>query len=288
MADEAPQQVPDVEDYRGPARFVPEGFRELGFAAARRRQQQDASGTPVRLGLALPSHRPQAERLQVVEAAELVELFIAAVDRDQPALLELAGFDFPERVRLEFPVPDKGEAVRVLSLAPGQALGSIDYPAQFLATGQFAVLSGDPAGDLCQLGMVRQFVIDAYEEFLQLNGHLVGWSEYHEERSVVLPGDGLPRHGLHEFHAAEEPMQVLEQQDRCAGAIGDLRHGPDHSERVLRLGDPRHRDLLNGKLDAGIAVPCADPPAFLPAQVGDLPDGFVGLGGLYPDASEAG
>jgi len=135
--------------------------------------------------------------------------------------------------------------------------------------------------------MVGQFVIDADKELLQLNGHLVGWGEYHEERSVVLPRDGLPSHGLHKFHAAEESMKVLEQQDRRAGAVGDLWHRPNDSERVLRLGDPRHRDLLHGKLDAGITVPCADPPALLPAQVGNLPDGFVRLGGLDPDSRES-
>jgi len=37
--------------------------------------------------------------------------------------------------------------------------------------------------------------------------------------ATVLASDSLPRDGLDELHAAQEPMQVFEQQDRGAGAL---------------------------------------------------------------------
>lgn len=80
---------------------------------------------------------------------------------------------------------------------------------------------------------------------------------------------------------------MFKQQNRGAGTVGELRHGPDDSERVLRIGDPGHRDLLDGKQHSGIAVPSTDPPAFLSAKAGNFPGGFVGFVSLDPDAREA-
>jgi hypothetical protein len=45
--------------------------------------------------------------------------------------------------------------------------------------------------------------------------------------------DSLTRDGLDEFDAAQKPMQVFKYQNRRAGTVGDLRHRPNHSQRVL-------------------------------------------------------
>jgi hypothetical protein len=77
-----------------------EGLRELGLAAAGRRQEQDAAGTVASPRFALASHGPETERLEVVQAAELLERLGAAVDRHEAALLQLPSFDLPQRFSL--------------------------------------------------------------------------------------------------------------------------------------------------------------------------------------------
>jgi hypothetical protein len=159
------------------------------------------------------------KRFQVVEAAELLEGLGAAVDRDQAALLELPGFDLPQRLGLERPVPDQRQRVGVLGFAAGQALRGVDHTGEFVATGKFAVLCRNSTGDLLQLRMVGQFVIDAHEEFVEFRGYLRHRCQHDDERPVVLAGDGLPRDGLDEFHAAHEAVQVFKYQNRRAGAL---------------------------------------------------------------------
>ena len=136
--------------------------------------------------------------------------------------------------------------------------------------------------------MVWQVMVDTHEEFVEFGRYLRHGGEYDDEGPVVLARDSLPRDGLDEFHAAEEPMQVLNYQNRRAGTICELRHGPNDCEWVLRVSDPGHGDLLDRKLHPGVAVPSADPPAFLSTQVRDFPGGFVGFVSLDPDAREAG
>ena len=60
---------------------------ELALAAAGRREEQYAAGTLARLGLSLATHGPQAERLEVVQAPELVEVLGAPVKRDEATFL---------------------------------------------------------------------------------------------------------------------------------------------------------------------------------------------------------
>jgi len=184
------------------------------------------------------------------------------VDADQAGLLELPGFDLPQRFGLQRAVPDQRKRVGILGFAAGQALGGIDYSGQFVACGKFAVLGGYSPGDLLQLRVIRQVMVNAHEQFVEFRGYLRHGGQHDDEGPVVLARDSLPRDGLDEFDAAHESMQVLEQQDRRAAALGDLRHGPDDSERVLGLRDARDRDLLDGELHARIAVPDAQPPRF--------------------------
>ena len=72
----------------------------------------------------------------------MLERFRAAVDADQARLLELPGFDLPQRLGLERPVPDERQRVGVIGLAALQALRGVDYPSQFVAMGTFAVALG--------------------------------------------------------------------------------------------------------------------------------------------------
>ncbi|MEI8320333.1 MAG: hypothetical protein WCH79_20570, partial [Planctomycetia bacterium] len=80
--------------------------------------------------------------------------------------------NLPERRGLERPVPDQGQAERILGLIAGEALGGVDHPSQFVALGKLTVLGGDTAGDLLQLGMVWQFMVNTYEEFVELGREL--------------------------------------------------------------------------------------------------------------------
>jgi hypothetical protein len=67
--------------------------------------------------------------------------------------------------------------------------------------------------------MVWQFMIDAHEEFVEFRGYLRHGGQHDDEGPVVLARYSLPCDGLDEFHAAQEPMQVFEQQDSGAGAL---------------------------------------------------------------------
>jgi len=149
-------------------------------------------------------------------------------------------------------------------------------------------LGGYSPGDLLQLRVIRQVMVNAHEQFVEFWGYLRHGGQHDDEGPVVLARDSLPRDGLDEFDAAHESMQVLEQQDRRAGALGDLRHGPDDSERVLCLRDAGNRDLLDGELHARIAVPDTQSPVFTPAQVGDFPGGLVGRDQFVEAAGERG
>lgn len=51
------------------------------------------------------------------------------------------------------------------------ALGSIDHTGEFVRSGKFAVLGRNSAGDLLQLGMVGQVVVNAHEEFVEFRGY---------------------------------------------------------------------------------------------------------------------
>jgi hypothetical protein len=129
----------------------------------------------------LAAHRPETERLEVFETTELLEGFSAAVDRNQPGLLQLPGLDLPQGFSLQRAVPDQRERVGVLGFAPGQALGGVDYPGQFVTSAKFAVLGGNSAGDLLQLRMVRQVMVDSHEEFVEFRGWrgwLSGWGRW--------------------------------------------------------------------------------------------------------------
>jgi len=139
------------------------------------------------------------------------------VDADQAGLLQLPGLDLPESLGLERAVPDERQRVGVLGFASRQALGGVDHPREFVAAGKFAVLCGYSAGDLLQLRMVWQFMVDAHEEFVEFRGYLRHGSQHDDEGPVVFARYSLPRDGLDEFHAAQEPMQILEQQDRWRG-----------------------------------------------------------------------
>ena len=100
--------------------------------------------------------------------------------------------------------------------------------------------------------MIRQFMVDAHEQFVEFRGYLRHGGQHDDEGPVVLARDSLPRDGLDEFDAAHEAVQVLEQQDRRAGALGDLRHGPDHSERVLVIHLAGHRAQLELRTASGV------------------------------------
>ena len=58
LADQGAEEIPDVEDHRGPAGLVAQGFGKLALAAAGRRQEQDTAGTLAGLGLTLTPHGP--------------------------------------------------------------------------------------------------------------------------------------------------------------------------------------------------------------------------------------
>jgi hypothetical protein len=90
--------------------------------------ENGGAGPVVGPAFTLASHGPEPERLEVLQAAELLEGFSAAVDADQAGLLELPGFDFPKRVGLQRAVPDQRQRVGILGFAARQALGGIDYP----------------------------------------------------------------------------------------------------------------------------------------------------------------
>ena len=87
LTDERAQEIPDIENHRWPAGLVAQSLRELTLAAARGRQQQHSTGTLAGLGFSLATHGPQTERLQVLQAAELIEVLGASVQRDEPAFL---------------------------------------------------------------------------------------------------------------------------------------------------------------------------------------------------------
>ena len=59
----------------------------MRLAAAWRREEQDAAGAFAGLGLSLTAHGPQAKMFEVLQAAELVEVLGAPVQRDEPDFL---------------------------------------------------------------------------------------------------------------------------------------------------------------------------------------------------------
>ena len=70
----------------------------------------------------------------------------AAVQRDQPALLELLTLDLLERCRPKAAATSEGQAERVLGFIAGEALGGVNHPAELVALGKLAALGGDSAG----------------------------------------------------------------------------------------------------------------------------------------------
>ena len=75
---------------------APKGvLRELRFSAPGRRQEQD----PARLDRAAWFQGAAAERLQCLQAPERLKPLAAAVQRQQAALLERLGLEFPEWCR---------------------------------------------------------------------------------------------------------------------------------------------------------------------------------------------
>lgn len=70
----------------------------------------------------------------------------AAVQRDQPALLELLTLDLLERCRPKAAATSEGQAERVLGFIAGEALGGVNHPAELVALGKLAALGDDSAG----------------------------------------------------------------------------------------------------------------------------------------------
>ena len=67
----------------------------------------------------------------------------------------MPGLAFPKGLWLQLSVPNQGQTEGVLGFTAGQAFGGVDHPAQFVATGKFAVRRDDSASML-QKGRNRE------------------------------------------------------------------------------------------------------------------------------------
>ena len=100
---ERAHQAAHVEDQRGSAGLGPKPLREGALARAGRAQQEDAACRHVLR--AIGSEGAGAEPLERVQPAQFVEPLAALVEREQAALAEGLGLEFPEHPGLEPAVP---------------------------------------------------------------------------------------------------------------------------------------------------------------------------------------
>ena len=61
-------------------------------------------------------------------------------------------------------------------------------------------------------------MVDQYEEFFELQGDLDHRCEDHNKGAILLAGVDLRVDRLHDLDGTEEPMEVLQDQDR--GPLG--------------------------------------------------------------------
>ncbi len=107
-------------------------------------------------------------RLMRVQPAQFVEPLAALVEREQAALAEGLGLQFPEHPGLEPAVAHEREGEGILGLQPGQAGGGVEHARKLMPLGQFAGFDGRAACDRLQLGPVRQVVVDHDEQAFEL------------------------------------------------------------------------------------------------------------------------
>jgi hypothetical protein len=141
-------------------------------------------------------------------------------------------------------MPNERQAVGVLGLAGGEPGGGFDHAGQVIAFGKLAVLGGHSAGDLFEVRVAGQLVIDDGEELFQLRRNLNDRGQHDDEASAVLARVDLPGEGLDDLRGPEEPMQALEDYERRASALGDLRQRPYEGQRVLGFGHAWDCDRL--------------------------------------------
>ena len=104
------------------------------------------------------------------------------------------------------------ERERVLGLDTGQADRGIENGIKGIAVGKFAGLGGDRAGDLLELIPARQIMFEHDKLALQLGRDLGHRGENHDDRTVLLASRDGCIQGLHDFHAAQEPVEVTQDQ----------------------------------------------------------------------------
>ncbi len=134
------------------------------------------------------------------------------------------------------------------------AAASSTAPRRFVV-GQFAGLGGDRAGDLLDLLTARQIVLDDDELAFQLARDLEDRREDHEDRPVLLAGGDGRIERLNDLDAAQEPVEVPQDEQRRAVWRGQRADCLDRGQWVGGA-DGRVRALVaSGDRQPAIDVP---------------------------------
>src|SRR5690242_6506924 len=101
LPDETAHQAANVECQRGSAGFIAQRLAELTLPCAADTQQEHSPW----LDALTRSQRSPAEVLEVAQSAQRLEVLLAAVQRQQPCLLQRLHLQVPDRLRADGVVP---------------------------------------------------------------------------------------------------------------------------------------------------------------------------------------
>lgn len=229
-----------------------------------------------------------AKILEARQTAQGIEGFTAAVQTQKIVLLEHLGFEFPNYLRQKLIVAGERQGERALGFVTSETSGRIENTRELNALRQvIGMIAGQFAGDAFELLAIGQRMLDDNEQLFELNGDLCRRRQDHDERTLVLAGDELGEHVLHDFRAGQKPVEIVQDQDRSPFFIGQRRQRPKGRERIARarLGVARGGA---GEAQAICDIPDGNLPLFLTGVLYDFPLGFVRFARLNPDTGEGG